>query len=237
MTVDRPGLTYKSLTWGPRYKYGFTNNSYLDSRLRTQARAPVRDLGVTLFGNYSFTEAAHLKYYLGAYDGVQTAQEDNFRFTGRVQLNFLGKESGYYNDATYLGEKKTVGIGASYDTQNAVAIDQVSTSEEDYQLYTFDAFAEIPVGVGSISAEAGYINLDLGGGEALLPAPPTPATAAQVQGDGFYANLGFYVQKFQPWVQYETWSSDDPGDVGSFNAYRAGVNYYLKGHDLKVVAG
>jgi len=72
----------------------------------------VRDLGVTLFGNQSFGEDAHLKYYLGAYDGAQAANEDNLRFTARAQLNLLGKEAAYYNDGTYLGEKRTIGIGA-----------------------------------------------------------------------------------------------------------------------------
>ena len=240
LALDRPGITYRSLTWGARGKYAFTNTTFGDSnsRLLSQGRANVRDLGVTLFGNHSFTDSAHLKYYLGAYDGAQAASEDNLRFTGRVQLNLLGKEAGYYNDATYLGEKRTIGIGASYDTQDAVALDQATAKKVDYQLWSVDLFTEMPLPIGSISAEVGYGDLDLGGGGTLATAGGTNlGNAAQSQGVGLYGQLGYYVKGFQPWVQYEEWKSDAAQDLGSFKAYRAGLNYYLKGADVKVVAG
>lgn len=245
MAIDRPSLTYRTLSWGARAKYAFTNTSYGPSSANLQrgARAPVRDLGVTLFGNQSFSDALHLKYYLGAYDGVQTSTKDDLRFTARVQLNAFDKESGYYNDATYLGEKRTVGVGATYDAQKAVAIDQASGADVDYQLYSFDAFADWRLPVGAVTAEVGYVHLDLGGGGALAPSPSGPAStltfgiANQAQGGGFYAHAGYYVEKLQPWVEYEQWKSDAAGNVGGFKAYRAGVSYYLKGHDIKVVAG
>jgi hypothetical protein len=240
LTLDRPAITYRSLTWGARGKYAFTNTTFGDSnsRLLSQGRANVRDLGVTLFGNHSFTESAHFKYYLGVYDGAQAANEDNLRFTGRAQVNLLGKESGYYNDATYLGEKKTVGIGATYDTQNAVALDQATSKKVDYKLWSVDLFTEMPLPVGSLSAEVGYADLDLGGGATLATAGGTAlGNASQSQGSGFYGQVGYFVKNVQPWVQYEEWKSDAAQDLGSFKAYRAGVNYYLKGADVKVVAG
>lgn len=240
LALDRPGITYRSLTWGARGKYAFTNTTFGDSnsRLLGQGRANVRDLGVTLFGNHSFTESAHLKYYLGAYDGAQSANEDNLRFTARAQLNLLGKETGYYNDGTYLGEKRTIGIGASYDTQNAVALDQATSEKVDYRLYSVDLFTEMPLPVGSLTAEVGYANLDLGGGGTLATSGGTAlGNASQAQGGGLYGQVGYYVKGFQPWIAYEQWKSDAAQDLGSFKAYRAGVNYYLKGLDVKVVAG
>lgn len=240
LALDRPGLAYRSLTWGARGKYAFTNTTFGDSnsRLLSQGRANVRDLGATLLGNHSFSELVHLKYYLGAYDGAQSANEDNLRFTSRAQLNLLGKETGYYNDGTYLGEKRTIAIGASYDRQNAVALDQATSRKVDYKLWSVDLFTEMPLPVGSISAEVGYANLDLGGGGTLATAGGTAlGSAAQAQGAGFYGQVGYFVQNVQPWVAYEEWKSDAPQGLGGFKAYRAGVNYFLKGPDVKVVAG
>ena len=240
LALDRPGITYRSLTWGARGKYAFTNTTFGDSnsKLLSQGRANVRDLGVTLFGNHSFTEAVHLKYYLGVYDGAQSANQDNVRFTSRAQLNLLGKEAAYYNDGTYLGEKRTIAIGASYDRQNAVALDQATTKKVDYKLWSVDLFTEMPLPVGSLSAEVGYANLDLGGGGTLATAGGTAlGNAAQAQGAGFYGQVGYFVADVQPWVAYEEWKSDAAGGLGGFKAYRAGVNYYLKGTDVKAVAG
>lgn len=240
LALDRPGMAYRSLTWGARNKYAFTNTTFGDSnsRLLSQGRANVRDLGVTLFGNRSFTESAHLKYYLGVYDGVQSANANNLRYTGRVQVNLLGKETGYYNDGTYLGEKRTIGIGASYDTQNAVALDQATAKKVNYKLYSFDLFTEMPLPVGSLTAELGYSNLDLGGGGTLATSGGTAlGSASQSQGSGIYGQVGYFVKNLQPWVGYESWTSDGAQKLGSFKAYRAGANYYLRGLDIKVVAG
>ncbi len=240
LALDRPGITYRSLTWGARGKYAFTNTTFGDSnsKLLSQGRANVRDLGVTVLGNHSFSEAVHLKYYLGAYDGAQSAREDNLRVTARAQLNLLGKEAGYYNDGTYLGEKRTIAIGASYDRQDAVAFDRATYKKADYVLWSVDLFTEMPLPVGSLSAEVGYANLDLGGGGALITDGGTVlGNAAQSQGAGFYGQVGYLVEKIQPWIAYEEWKSDAVGGLGGFKAYRAGVNYYLKGTDVKAVAG
>ncbi len=242
MALDRPAIAYKALTWGGRAKYAFTNTTFGDSnaKLNSAARAPVRDLGATLFGNYSVTPKVHLKYYLGVYDGVQAAGADALRLTGRAQVNFFDPETGYYNDGTYLGEKRTIGVGGSYDRQNMVALDQATGSKVDYELFSVDAFGEVPLPVGVVTAEAGYVNLDLGGGETLARAAATPVAlgnASRAQGDGFFAQAGYLLKNFQPWVNYEQWSSDATDDRGSFKAYRAGVNYFLKGHGAKVVAG
>jgi hypothetical protein len=238
LALDRPGLAYKSLTWGGRAKYVFTNETYGDSNAKLQGRANVRDLGATLFGNASPTKTIHLKYYLGVYDGVQTAGADQLRFTARAQVNFFEPESSYYNNATYLGKKKTIGIGGSYDTQDGVALDQATGNEADYRLYSIDAFMEMPLPLGSLTAEAGYVNLDLDGGETLAKADGTVlGNASRAQGAGWFAQAGYYVKNFQPWVNYEEWKSDATDDRGSYKAYRAGVTYYLKGHDAKVKAG
>lgn len=240
MAIDRPGLAYKSVSWGGRSKFVFTNETFGESNARLPGRVNVRDLGLTLFGNTSPTEMVHLKYYLGVYDGAQTADRDNLRLTARAQVNFFDPESGYYNDSTYLGEKKTIGIGASYDLQDAVARDADTGNRVDYRLYSADAFAELPMGPGSLSAEVGFVSLDLGGGGAMERQDGTAlGNASQAQGNGFFAQAGFYLKdlKLQPWLNYEQWKSDADDDRGSYTAFRGGVNYYLRGENANFKAG
>lgn len=243
MALDRPALAYKSLTWGARAKYGFTNDTLPDSnsRLLNGARVSVRDMGATFFGVISVAPMAHFKYYAGVWDGVQLAGLDNLRYTVRGQVNFLDAEPGYYNDSTYLGSKRTIGFGGSYDAQNNVALDQTTRARVNYRLYSLDAFTEQPIGPGSVSAEFGYVNLDLGGGGTMLRTDTNTAlgNAARTQGHGWFAQAGFYVSdlKVQPWVNYERWHADAAGNRGSYKAYRAGLNYYLKGETANIKGG
>lgn len=238
LALDRPSLAYKSLTWGGRSKFVFTNETFGDSNSRLTGRVGVRDLGATLFGSTSLNEKVHLKYYAGIYDGVQFAGDDKNRYTLRAQMNFFDPEPNYYNHSTYLGKKKTVGIGASYDTQQAVALDQASGSKVDYRLYSADAFTEFPVGPGAISAEAGYVNLDLDGGGTLARRDGTAlGNASRAQGDGWFVQTGYYINKWQPWINYEEWSSDAADGRGGYKAYRVGVNYYLDGTNANIKAG
>lgn len=238
LALDRPGLAYKSLTWGGRTKYAFTNTTYGDSNSRLVGNSGVRDKGATLFGSTSLSDTVHFKYYAGVYDGVQNAREDENRYTLRAQMNFFDSEPGYYNNATYQGKKKTIGIGASYDTQDAVALDQTSGRAVDYRLYSLDAFTEWPLGGGALTAELGYVNLDLDGGGVMVKADGTTlGNASQAQGDGWFVQTGYYFDKWQPWVAYEEWKSDAADGLGGFKAYRAGLNYYMKGTNANVKAG
>jgi hypothetical protein len=164
MAIDRPGITDYNLTWGLNGGAVFNTAIFDDGNLDLSGDGNVnRDIGVTLFGSTSFTETIHAKYYVGGYTGIQFMNnaEDKERVTGRVQLNFFEPEPGYYNLSTYLGEKRTVAIGASIDHQQRIARDTAKDDNINYIWYSIDAFADIPVGPGSTTFEAGYSNLDL----------------------------------------------------------------------------
>lgn len=241
MTIDRPGTVYKSLSWGARSKFQFTNEGYGDANAKLATRVAVRDLGATLFGNADFSDTLHLKYYAGIWDGTQFAGSNWFRLCGRAQLNLLDAEKGYYNDGTYIGEKKTIGFGVSYDWQKKVALEEATNQAVDYALFSADAFAELPVGPGSVTGEVAYLKLDLGKVGQLMKLDRTRlGIASRTQGQGGYVQAGYYLTdvKLQPWVAYEQWKSDDKAtDRGSYQAYRVGFNYFLTGMDAKLVAG
>ena len=239
MAMDRPGITYKSLTWGTRAVAQFANVTYSDSDAGLRGDVDVRDLGITLFGSDSISDTAHFKYYLGVYNGVQKAGTDNERYAGRVQFNFFDAEAGYYGLSTYLGKKKTVGIGASFDSQSDVATDTITNQNVDYSLYSIDLFTDYPVGPGTITFEAAYTDLDLGGATSLdVNGDGSKLTnATQSEGNGYYAQTGYYINKWQPWAAYETWDAKAASGKGSYDAYRLGVTYFLQGHTANIKAG
>jgi len=225
MTIDRPGITYKNLTWGLKHRAAFTNvdtpdTAPLSGSIGT-ASVGVRDMGATLFGSDKLTDLVSGKYYIGVYDGIQPTGEDDKRITGRVQVNLFDPEPGYYNSDTYLGMKKTVAVGGAFDTQSNVA------TGVDYTMWTLDAFTDYPVGPGSVTAQVAYADLDLDDNAAFL----------QSQGNGLYFELGYYWNKWQPWFEYEYWDSDASASIGDFDAYRFGVSYYLKGHNAACKVG
>lgn len=257
LTIERPGISDKVLTRGTKANKQFGTETLEDTSagLGSTAGRTNRDLGVTLFGLTSIPDNnSHIKYYLGVYEGSDKQSltgDDSERFTGRLQLNFIDPEPGYFNIATYLGQKKTIGIGASYDYQENVTVSTdgigTVTGNVDYSFYTFDLFLELPLGDGSITLEGGYENLDLddagglpqktlGGNVDFTGDPDDFVDARQIQGEGYYVQLGYYKGKWQPWFGYETWDSD-AGSKGSFSLYRFGLSYFLKDHNANFKIG
>jgi hypothetical protein len=237
MCIDRPGIHNKTLTWGTRSVYALGNATLGDSDAGLRGDERVRDNGITLFGAADMSDAVHFKYYLGAYDGIDLTSSDNMRYTARLQLNFMDPENGYIHKSTYLGKKQTVGIGLSYDTQDEVA-DSADVGVVDYNLLSADVFAELPMGETTLTAEASYITLDLDDATELYYDGTTATkNATRSQGDGFYVQAGLLVDKWQPWLSYETWDGDDASGKGSFDQYRLGLTYYLKGQAANIKGG
>lgn len=236
MAIDRPGNNTKNLTWGARALSKFSTTTYGDSNDGAiSGDNAVRDVGLTFFGTGSFSDTMHLKYYAGVYDGVQNradedgpqSDDDNLRTTFRAQMNFFDAEPGYFNNSTYLGTKKTIGIGASYDMQDEVQ-QAADGGFGDYEYWSVDAFIDWPLGAGAITAEAAFSDLDLDDAD---------ARATQSQGDGWYFQAGYYINQWQPWIEVESWSSDANNDLGSYDSYRIGISYFFKGHNANVKLG
>ncbi len=241
MAIDRPGLCYKALTWGAKATGVFTNATFPNSMvpLSTSVDA-VRDQGVTFFGSGDVGGNGHLKYYAGMYNGVQAStsainkDSNKDRFAARVQYNLWDAEGGYYNSSTYLGKKKTLGIGVSYDTQKEVGVSATSATDPtpmlvDYTLITADGFLEYPMTNGdAITVEGGWSKSDFNDMFSFMNG----------QGTGFYGQAGYYLNSgFQPWVEYEKFSSDATGDFGSYKTFRVGLSYYMEGQNANIKVG
>ncbi|MCM8813004.1 MAG: hypothetical protein NC924_03600 [Candidatus Omnitrophica bacterium] len=236
MTIDRPGLAYKSITWGCRSVYGFGNAVYTDSDSGLRDEEDLRDTGITLFGTLDIPEQNNaLKYYGGIYNGINAPGEDSNRFAGRVQLNMGEAEKGYFDNGTYLGKKQTIAVGYGYDTQKAVGRDAVSGEAVDYRLYSIDFFSESPLDQGSLTVEGGYVDLSLGGTSRALVSGRAPAS--QTEGHGVYAQAGYLQQNIQPWIGYERWNSEADTEKGSYYVYRFGLTYYVAAHNANIKGG
>ena len=232
MTMDRPGNNTKNLSWGTRALRNFSTATVgsTASDLLGRARDSVRDTGATLFGSGSLSDTAHLKYYVGVYDGVQVLgnSDRNLRMTTRAQLNFFDAEGGYFNTSTYLGKKKTLAFGVSYDTQDQVQGDPTTGVYGDYTYFSVDAFLEWPMGNGTLTAETAFSDLDLDGFD---------AAAQRSEGDGYYVQAGYFLNNWQPWIGYEAWESNAASGEGNYDAIRIGISYFFKGHNANVKAG
>lgn len=239
MTIDRPNITNYNLTWGLNGRANFNTSSLADGNLALDGGNTVRDQGVTLFGSKSLTDMAHIKYYLGVYNGIQQGTDnDEERYTLRVQANFLDPEPGYFNLSTYVGKKKTVAVGFSYDWQDEIAMDAIK-NEVDYQWWSADLHLEHPVGPGSATLEFAYQDLDLDDAT-LLNDGVGLQDARQTQGDGWYVQTGYLLTDWniQPWFLYESWESDAvANDLGGFDSWRVGLTYFFKGHNANIKAG
>lgn len=242
LSMARPAIAAKTLTWGVRAVPLYVNNGYEGSNPGLNDSINNRDTGLTIHGYHKIFSGMHVKYYLGLYEGIQLPDDDtdgktenNLRFTGRVQVNLFDAEDQYYNYSNYLGYKKTVAIGASLDRQNAVAYD---TSWRDYNFYTIDLFTEMPLGPGSITFETAYQVLELGGTGEFKGTDDqmTYISGKQASGTGYYVQAGYFIKNFQPWLLYETWDSD-AGTTGGFYSIRGGISFYLKEHNANVKLG
>jgi hypothetical protein len=241
MAIDRPEITNFNLTWGLNGRVNFNNNNFAQGNQPIAGPGPsVRDDGITLFSSHSFSDTFHGKFYIGVYDGIDSTNsfgtsQDTERVTARVQVNFLDAEPGYYGLSTYLGKKKTIGIGASIDHQSKFTRDTTGKLH-DYDWYEADFFLDYPVGPGAITAEVGYHHLDLDGNGQVTT---TAANFKETEGDGAYAQAGYYLDeyKIQPWVKGSIWDSNGNNDIGSFTCWGAGLSYFLHGHNANIKVG
>jgi hypothetical protein len=73
-----------------------------------------------------------------------------FRVAGRLQINLLDAEPGYFYQGTYLGAKKILSLGVFYDRQN------------DYKYFGGDLFVDLPVGPGIVTAQGNAVQWEGG---------------------------------------------------------------------------
>jgi hypothetical protein len=149
---------------GSLYGWDFFLNTYRFSTAFGSTNNPYgRDVGVQLRG---LVLDGHLEYRAGVFQGQRSKPatgapaRNDFRYAGRVQLNVLDPETGYFYGGSYLGTKKVFSVGASVDYQHA--------DGESYRAFGADALLDVPVGPGGVTAQVNVLYRN-GGTRVAIP--------------------------------------------------------------------
>jgi hypothetical protein len=88
-----------------------------------------------------------------------------FRLAGRLQINLLDAEPGFFYQGTYLGAKKIISFGGFYDVQQHTSERQDSGK---YQYFGGDVLIDLPLGPGVLTFQGDAVQWD-GGTFLTLP--------------------------------------------------------------------
>jgi hypothetical protein len=199
------------------YSWDYFSYSFLHSNVFGTSANPVgRDTGVQLRG---LVVDDHLEYRVGLFQGkrrepgAELGSQNMFRATGRVQVNVMDAETGFFYGGSYLGTKSVLSIGGTFDVQ------------DDYKLFGGDVFVDLPVGPGVFTAQANFIAFD-GGEWVTLP----KATA-------FMSEIGFNFTdvKVAPIARFEM-LMPDADETPKETRWALGAAYFPYGHNLNLKA-
>lgn len=226
-----------------------------------------RDTGVEVRG---LLFGGLIDYRVGAFDGqdrewvtvddsapetatedTQLNKNDSLRYTGRVQLNFLDAEEGFYYSGNYLGKKKVLSLGGGVDYQQDVYAKDVDKTD-DYMAWTVDLTVDVPVGAGnSFALQGAYVQYNNNPKfdanpdeeEEYLDVGPTYAVNTYKGVTQTYESTAYFVQAgflwnnmLQPVVKY--WHTNttlvEDGDEVQTTMLTGGLNYFINGHNANI---
>ncbi|MES1173128.1 MAG: porin [Myxococcales bacterium] len=205
---------------GTLYGLDYFSNSFRHANAFLSTGDVGRDAGVQLRG---LVADGHVEYRLGMFQGLRRPrsateiESRNFpRVAGRIQINVLDPETGFFYAGTYLGTKKVLSFGASYDTQN------------DYHHWSVDGFLDLPLGPGTLTAQANFVKWN--GGDFVTALPNQTA---------FMAEAGYRFQDAQisPILRFEYRNASTATVATPDEArYGLGLAYWPYGHNVNLKA-
>jgi len=205
--------------------------------------AAARDRGFTFWG---LLASGIIKYHLSMVDLEPGREIGKARFAGRLNFNFLDKETSYYASDTYFGKQDTLAIGALVSYQDGMSSGQGVTDknmdgkiENDFLGFAADALFEKNLGAGgTITLQAGYWNWDGTGADYVVN------QGSKTAGSGFVGALGGNVtgQSYQvaaSWLSATKLGSGQlqpnlrvqgfDKDAGDTMIYDVGIGYIING--------
>ncbi len=220
--------------------FGF-EQLYADPRLLTIERSMANDrltlnrqIGVQLGGDLL---DKRLSYAVGTFNGngVNTNANDNNK------LDTVGRVSGIPWRGELGGEKASWSIGVdgftADDTSLALTsdlgLDSTPTTSDRDGIFTgkrrgFGVDSQFVSGPFELWAEYLEVRFE--------PANSIPSARLQAVGGYVQASLFLVPRKFQIVVKQETFDPNDDVDKNQTDTTTLGLNYYIHGHDLKLMA-
>jgi phosphate-selective porin OprO and OprP len=225
-----------------RFKLPYSRIALASSARQLLVERPVSvEAAKRLFGG-NFTEA-HLLLYgrfgggIVAYDvavadgwepgrtiaGTTTVHKAGLLSVARLAFSPPGWVEAGMSDA-HLGKGRHLALGVNAAAQRGIEY-AGSEFEEDRTLWG----ADLSFHAGSLTAQVEYNAWRI---------EPTDPAAAEVRPRGWYAQLGYFIPgiNLEPAVRYEFYEQDSGRDETDQRVLTAGVNWYLKGHGLKIQA-
>jgi hypothetical protein len=182
-----------------------------------------RDLGINLRG---FIFDHRLEYRTGFFSGKNSDRTSSYRFTTRLNYNFIDREFGFFYTGTTLGTGKFLSVGGGIDIQNnyyGIAID----SFLDYPLFPF----------GSLTASTSYTYVN----SRAAREGHYDFTADLPRQNIFFVETGMFIPSFQvqPYIKYER-NDVRQNNTTVENKLRSGerigfgLNYYVSAHTMSI---
>jgi hypothetical protein len=189
-----------------------------------------RDDGLAYWGQY---KGGVVKWQLGFFGMGGAGGTADPRFAGRLTVNLLDPEPGYYNVSTYYGTKHVLALGAVL--QHSPAPQGAPDSAAD-TVWNLDALWENTfANAGTLDVEGAFYGFD-----------------GADQGTSFFL-LGSYlfpqrigIGQFQPMLRLQraAWGDGDtfagtttlPGQDASLLTVDAGLHYIISGHNARLAA-
>lgn len=202
----------------------YFNNSFNHSNVFNSAGNPIgRDAGIEVRG---LLLDNHIEYRAGLFQGLrkpgtnpamagqtgEVAGQNMFRFAGRIQINVLDAETGFFYAGTYLGKKKILSFGGALDMQ------------EGYHHWAVDGFADLPVGPGTVTAQ---VNFSKWNGNTFVTLANQTAIMAE-------AGFRFDAVPIAPIVKFEQQNLADSDAANT--RIGGGVAFFPYGHNINLKA-
>lgn len=215
---------------GTLYTLDYFGNSFRHAGAFNSPGDVGRDMGVQFRGLLADN---HLEYRAGIFQGRRQPGAGNrapsrnmFRLAARVQFNVFDAETGFFYAGTYLGKKRILSFGASYDFQNS------------YKHWSLDGFLDMPVGPGGLTAQVNVVKWN---GDDFLVEPVPPAMAAPLPNQmAEMVEAGYRFDDFpiNPMVRYEYRKNLDLPAAAkvSESRYGLGAAYWAFGHNINLKA-
>jgi hypothetical protein len=220
---------------GPFFMIPWNYPGFFTVGATTVVGAPVegpygRNAGAVVWGDFL---DGRFKYLAGAFKSADPAAA-NPLLSARLQFDVIGAEPGFWGNASYFGDKDTVGIGvgAQYQKDGSVGpvpVDPITmmptgpAPTDNYSDVNADVLAEFKLGGGGwVTGEAAYYHF---GGDY------SPGKLDEFFILGAVASPVVGIGNIQPMIRYQMAKNDDV--KLSVSAVDVGVGYLIKGPALR----
>ncbi len=159
----------------------------------------------------------HFEYRMGVYRGNRNHDGDfPYRYMARFVWYPLEADTGFFYTGTTHGQKKIIGIGASFDRQG------------DYSANSVDFFLDHPVNNGdALTLQADFIRYDGGASFTTLPK----------QNDWLLEGAYYFNKiKLGPFVQFASRDLSNPSSLDD-RKIQGGVSCWIQKHKMNVKMG